>query len=810
MRAISGRSGRSKLISAVAGISLALVAGAAAADDPFDLFFDLRVHGTGAKSAQVNELGDLVTLDLFAIIPDGNGNALDDSLKSASGGFRSSTGGLLGDLLGLPNVSPFTAAGSERGRQRDFDSDGDYDLGRPDESTPAQFDLFSFRSNDWETNMPEGGFLVGQISFTAKSLDGSTDVNWLLREVEEAALFERDGRILTAFDGRRAVGEPVRIFYGGPVIEPGETQFFAGTIADHLNVRGTVKPAPGTTLVLAQGIDVATGGTFDTRDAAGNFGSHEVRVENDRSGNNGGALSAGRLLVGQSGTAVFTQAGGFTEIGSNVTVGGGAGTSGTLRVTGGTLLTGPTTAGHGGAALIQHTGGTATYHSLGLGFGGGDAATVLEITEDAHVSVANDARVGVSGSAVVRQSGGTANFAGRVRFGTTAGGQGKLELTGGTFTAFGGIFGNSGVGVGEQTGGVAGFQILFVTGTRNDPPGAGSSYTIRGGTLRAEGAFIGEGDGVARFEQRGGEVTVEGALYVHSVRGEASLELHDGTLTANRTYVGDSEAPGTLVQSGGDHTINELRIAPRGEFRYLGGTLTINKSLTHEGKLDFTGSPLTLRAGDRSFLDFSGGELLNTGSAKIVVGEDSLLNFAAGFDPYAAFAEIDTKGLIHFAGQPLVIEESRSVHGSGSIDGDVTNEGLISPGNSPGVLEVIGSYTQKQTGALLVEIGGNDSEHFDLLSIAGDAFIDGQLNVSLLGDFVPSPSDRFTILAADALDGVFDNAPEQITIPQGTFDVVYDGDSVTLANFVAVPEPAGAMLLLLASPLIVGRRRRRQ
>jgi hypothetical protein len=274
--------------------------------------------------------------------------------------------------------------------------------------------------------------------------------------------------------------------------------------------------------------------------------------------------------------------------------------------------------------------------------------------------------------------------------------------------------------------------------------------------------------------------------------------------------VGDSEAPGTLVQSGGDHTINELRIAPRGEFRYLGGTLTINKSLTHEGKLDFTGSPLTLRAGDRSFLDFSGGELLNTGSAKIVVGEDSLLNFAAGFDPYAAFAEIDTKGLIHFAGQPLVIEESRSVHGSGSIDGDVTNEGLISPGNSPGVLEVIGSYTQKQTGALLVEIGGNDSEHFDLLSIAGDAFIDGQLNVSLLGDFVPSPSDRFTILAADALDGVFDNAPEQITIPQGTFDVVYDGDSVTLANFVAVPEPAGAMLLLLASPLIVGRRRRRQ
>lgn len=797
---------------AAACLPLLVATGAATADDSFDLLYDLRVHGDGGKTAQVNSLGDVVTLDLFVIIPDGNGNPVDDSLKLGIGGFVSSPGGLFGDLLGLPSIDPFTASGSDQGMQRDLDMDGDYDVGAL-QGMETGFDFYSFRSGSWENNMPDGGFLVGQVSFTTKSLSGSTEVNWLLREEYTSVLFRRDGVMLNAADSRLALGEPVRIFYGGPVIEPGETQFLSGTIEDHLNVRGTIKPAPGTTLVLAQGLDVAAGGTLDTRDASGNFGPHQVRVENEVSGNSGGTIFAGELLIGQSGTGVFTHSGGFTNIGSTVTVGGNSGTSATLRVTGGTLLAGPTSAGHGGAALLQHSGGNSTYRSLSLAYGAGDT-TVVEVTGDAHVSVAGDARVGIGGAAVVRQSGGMVNVAGDAIFGEgpSADGAtaiGTLELSGGTFAANRGVFGAAGAGIAEHTGGTAQFQFLGVTAPSSAATTASvSRYTISGGVLRTSSLFVGDdgGGGSAHFVQRGGEVHIDSSLGVHSRVSDARVELHDGTLTVRWEFVGEVDARGTLAQSGGAHSVDELKIASQGEFQYGGGTLRINKTLQHQGMLNFTDAPVTLTAGDQSFLDFSAGQLLNTANARIVAGQDSLLNFPAGFDPYSEFAEIQTQGLIHIAGEPLKIQETQSVHGTGSIEGDVTNEGLVSPGNSPGLLEVIGSYTQTATGTLHIEIGGSGEDSFDLVSIKGDAQLDGRLTVALLGDFVPSPEDRFTILAAEDFAGVFDNAPTTIAIEQGIFDVVYTDGSVTLANFVAVPEPGAAILLLL--PLLLGRRRR--
>jgi hypothetical protein len=51
---------------------------------------------------------------------------------------------------------------------------------------------------------------------------------------------------------------------------------------------------------------------------------------------------------------------------------------------------------------------------------------------------------------------------------------------------------------------------------------------------------------------------------------------------------------------------------------------------------------------------------------------------------------------------------SCSLEGSGTINADLFNRngGSVGPGNSPGLLSVIGDYTQDATSSLLIEIGG--------------------------------------------------------------------------------------------------------
>jgi fibronectin-binding autotransporter adhesin len=53
---------------------------------------------------------------------------------------------------------------------------------------------------------------------------------------------------------------------------------------------------------------------------------------------------------------------------------------------------------------------------------------------------------------------------------------------------------------------------------------------------------------------------------------------------------------------------------------------------------------------------------------------------------------------------PLVtIENGGTLMGSGIISGNLTNFGLVSPGNSPGTLTVSGDYTQSQNGRYVLK-----------------------------------------------------------------------------------------------------------
>ena len=94
------------------------------------------------------------------------------------------------------------------------------------------------------------------------------------------------------------------------------------------------------------------------------------------------------------------------------------------------------------------------------------------------------------------------------------------------------------------------------------------------------------------------------------------------------------------------------------------------------------------------------------------------------------------------------------VSGSGSFSGSGTNffEGDLAPGSSPGTMSFNGDVVLGTTSTTQIELG----ETSDQLLVDGNASIDGELNVELLGDFTPDPGDQFPVITAGTRDGEFD------------------------------------------------------
>lgn len=799
--------------SLLAGMIGAASATSIRAEDEYTLLFDLRVHGTGSKTAEVKAAGDIVLMDMFVLLRGSNALKLDDKLQLGSGGFASSTGGLLGDLLALPSAAPFNAAGTSPGTQIDLDEDGDLDIGvRP---WPASQAYWGFRSASPVGNMPEGGFHVGQIQFTVTSIIGQpTQIGFFLQpESRYSALYFIDNVMCNGGDPGVRIGAPVTIAYGGPpIVLPGETQYLSGSIDQHVSVQGVVKPAAATVLTLTRGLDVAAGGVFDAP------GPHEVHVEDATSGNAGGTLRVGRMMVGKSGTGDFAQTGGLTQVDYEISLGQDRNSSGTLRATGGTLMAGAMRIGEYGAGTFIQSGGHSTLGRLDVGLYE-NAGAVVEVNGTGQLAVADEARIGVFGPGVFRQKGGSTSLGNAViGYGggsaNNAPAVGMLEITGGRIAANRLSVGGQGRGEVTQSGGQADFQNLRIGTIYGAAAEAPNSYTLTAGTLSTSILTLGEnGNGV--FIQSGGTFANSGTTVIRTLGETARFELRDGDYSVSRQLLGsdlrsdDQRYRGQFLQTGGRHTVDFFQIGRNGHFQYSGGSFRVNQLLESQGQIDFGGGAVTLEVGDGAFVDFAKSTLSNTARAAIVAGKNSLLNFAAGFDPQTAFVSVQTQGLIHIDGQPLAVPADNALCGSGTITGDISNSGTISPGHSPGKLTVVGDYLQETRGLLHIEIAGTAEDQFDVLAISGEAILDGQLTVELLGQYIPSPTDEFVIVAAESLSGRFANAWETVNVDGGRFNVVYSANAVTLTGFTPIPEPACLAILVLPALLLPRRCRHR-
>jgi hypothetical protein len=98
---------------------------------------------------------------------------------------------------------------------------------------------------------------------------------------------------------------------------------------------------------------------------------------------------------------------------------------------------------------------------------------------------------------------------------------------------------------------------------------------------------------------------------------------------------------------------------------------------------------------------------------------------------------IATNTFVHGAG---------TLAGTGTVFGNVTSNGRVSPGDGPGTLTVNNSYTQGSSGRLLIDIAGPNTGQFSVLNVLGNANLNGALDPVLLNGFIPVVGESFTFM----------------------------------------------------------------
>lgn len=631
---------------------------------------------------------------------------------------------------------------------------------------------------------------------------------------------------------------------GSPVvIDAGTTLTTAGTFDLPFTVRGTLDTAPGSSLRLVGGVDVESGGSVTATDVV--FDGVNGSVTNGTFKAADSYAVPGRFMaVGEYGTGVFTQTN--SDVGARTTtapdgrsvlVGAFAGSDGTYNMVGGSLIAGALRVGHEGKGVFNQTGGLLESLFIFVGDAGPDAdgtyilnGGTIDVVHTLSVAqIESIGRFEHRGGAVVNASkldvGGNQGAIGTYVFESGSINVGRLQvgLQGETNPEDGTLI-NESVGRFEHTGGVVNVSERLSLGQST---GGVGTYVLSGGTLNAEGVDLGDGHD-AHFDQSAG---VSNVATFDIARGTVSpggndvfATLSGGEAHTGRLWIGDMRfvRGGYFEQTAGTHTVNRLYLGVDGEYRLHGGLLVLDGSVGLSlGAIVGDGTAATFQLADGGYADFDETTFTNVGGIDFVGGTNSLVTFAAGVDPTSIFASFTTAGIVHVAGQNLNIASGQGIGGTGEIDGSVVNAGSINPGNSPGLLSVLGDFDQLAEGSLTVELAGTDignptdaddpvDPEFDRLVASGAATLSGELVVVLLEGYIPDASDAFVILSAASVAGQFTNAIERVVFNEGSFAVTYNASTVVLSDFQssAIPTP-GSFVVMLGLLLASAPRRRR-
>ncbi len=142
---------------------------------------------TGASSATVTSVGEVLNLDVYAVVTGANLQSDQDAVQDVTGSFISSAAysNAIDGNLAATVIGPFDANGYQNGTQQDLNGDGNIDVGS--NTATAIEGYFFARDAGVDTNgTNQNGSLVvqlGTLTYTVTNLSegGQTDINFVPR-----------------------------------------------------------------------------------------------------------------------------------------------------------------------------------------------------------------------------------------------------------------------------------------------------------------------------------------------------------------------------------------------------------------------------------------------------------------------------------------------------------------------------------------------------------------------------------------------------------------------------------------------------
>lgn len=127
--------------------------------------------------------------------------------------------------------------------------------------------------------------------------------------------------------------------------------------------------------------------------------------------------------------------------------------------------------------------------------------------------------------------------------------------------------------------------------------------------------------------------------------------------------------------------------------------------------------------------------------------------------------------------------------GSGTLEKEYINDGIVAPGYSPGIQNYSAGFTQTSTGTLIIELGGtNNSDttvpQYDQINVTGGTTaLDGTLDVEIYNGYEIKEGDVFNILTSSSnITGKFSNGEGLFGFGDGSLylDIEQTNNSITL------------------------------